>query len=72
MALDWERVLEELAFCGPQGIDQDAFFARLAKAFPAVPFDPVTRPLIWSRVCRQPQVQFLVPLIGFSIYKAVE
>lgn len=60
MPLDWARVLEELAFCGPSGADADALFARLSKAFPSFPLDSATTPLIWRRLCRQPQVQFLV------------
>jgi hypothetical protein len=67
LPMDWERVLEEVAFTGLNGLSQAALRERLQVVFPDFLFDDVTWPLVWSRVCRQPSVQFLVSQFNFPV-----
>lgn len=60
--MDWRRVLEEVAFAGPEGLSKDNLIPRLKKIFPDYKFDDVTIPILWKRICGQPEVTSEVKL----------
>lgn len=61
--IDWDRALEEVAFAGSTGIKKDELLSRLESLFPDYKFDDVTKPLVWQRICKQPDIIFIVQII---------
>lgn len=58
--MDWDRVINEVAFAGCSGITLDDLIARLTSIDDGWKFDECTRKLFWNRLLSFAEIERIV------------
>lgn len=58
--MDWTRAVEEVAWAGPSGLGRADLLERLSRLNPEYKMDDATGPMVWDRLCRMEDTEFLV------------